>query len=174
MVFYRRNIPALQRGGGGKHFTPYHAGKYMQRGGGLGALFGRLFKSISPLFKAGVKSAARLGSKALKSDAAKGLAKVAKESAVETGTNLLKNLIKGEDVKEGIKNDIIKARKRVTKSVKESLSKRQKKNPLPPPPPKTANKKTKSSHTKTVHKTVRKKKLAAAVINDSDGTLLNY
>ena len=90
------------------------------RGGGLGSVFGTLFRTVSPLVKRLVSSGARL----LRSRPARKLARNIKKDAVSTGIKLASQALSGENIakaaKENVKDFGRKAAKRTEAAISEA------------------------------------------------------
>lgn len=87
--------------------TNYHTGRRIQRGRGIGSLFGSLFRTLLPL-----------GKKLLTSDASKSIArsvgKTLKEAAVDTAMDVLQ----GKDVKEAAQQSLNKTKRKIASTIR--------------------------------------------------------
>jgi hypothetical protein len=107
-------------GGGGRrdNVLVYPYDQYRMRGAGLGSIFSSLFSSVVPLFK----SAFRIGTKVLKSPAAKTLARQAKKQAIRSSLNIVGDALSGKNVKESAKRELESTKQTVAKAVKRAAS----------------------------------------------------
>lgn len=100
----------------------FRGGERLQRGRGIGGLL-RLVKSVfSPL----VKSAGKTVIKAVKSDSGKMLGNALKEQAISSAINLVGDVVKGNNIKESIQNEITSSRENLGDTIK-SINPRNKK-----------------------------------------------
>jgi hypothetical protein len=90
----------------------YHKGKFIQRGHGLGNIFGSLFRAIMPVAK-------NVFSRIVSSPITKSLAQTASESATRAGMQLANDVLSGENVGQSLKkglgtvgSDVIETAKR--------------------------------------------------------------
>lgn len=93
-------------GGGGRGLPP-------ERGAGIGSFFSALYSRVVPV----VKSALRIGSKALKSPAAHAIKKEAKKTAMKAGLEIVGDALQGKNVVQSTKQNLKKAKNRMVKKV---------------------------------------------------------
>jgi hypothetical protein len=103
----------------------FHQGPYLQRGGGLGNIFGSLFKAIIP-------AASKLGRNIIKSPLTKSILKSAKDTAVEGGLTLASDALRGRDMGESVQKNLKRARSRVADAIESGIA---------PPPKKKGRRK---------------------------------
>ena len=88
-------------------------GERLQKGRGIGGIF-RLAKSLfSPLIKTAAKSAIT----AAKSTTGRAVLKAAKKQAVKSASNIAKDLISGENLKDTLTNEIKQVKRNAGKTV---------------------------------------------------------
>ncbi len=95
--------------GGSSAFFPVYAGSLVQRGGGLGALFSSLFRSVTPLLKTGVKSLAK--------------------PALKTTKNVVRDLTEGKSLKHSLKTHGTRAVKRLASDALKHITTEKKTSP---------------------------------------------
>jgi len=98
-------------------FRMVHRGPLLQRGSGIGSLFRSLFKAVIPLAKSGARTLMKTGIKVAKSSTGRKLAGAVKKEVKKSGIKALGNLIAGEDVVKGMREDLGNARKRIGKTL---------------------------------------------------------
>jgi len=98
-------------------FRVVHRGPLLQRGNGLGSLFRSLFKAVIPLAKSGARTLMNTGIKAAKSSTGRKLVGAMKKEVKKSGIKALGNLITGEDVVKGMREDLGNARKRIGRTL---------------------------------------------------------
>ena len=86
----------------------FHKGVRVQRGRGIGSLFGGLFRAILPV-----------GKKILKSSATRALKQQARKAAI----NIAADALEGKNVKQSAKERLQDARKDIAKSIRQHSSK---------------------------------------------------
>lgn len=84
----------------------YHKGKFLQRGAGLGNIFGSLFRSIAPMVKKFLPTAKAYATKIIQNPVTKSLAQTASESAGKAGMQLATDILSGENVGESLKKGV--------------------------------------------------------------------
>ena len=90
----------------------------LQRGRGLGGLFKNFAKLASPFFATAAKSAKQV----VKSDAGKRMLKSIKQQAIESGSNVLQDVIEGKDLGESVTSEFDDVRGKVRKAATRALS----------------------------------------------------
>jgi hypothetical protein len=95
-------------------------GSYVGNGAGLGNFLSSLWRGLIPLFRRGVKVAAKTAVKGAKSKTGKSLIKSAKKSAKKAVFKGAARLLQGEDVIEGAKSDLGAAKRDVCKTLDKS------------------------------------------------------
>jgi hypothetical protein len=102
----------------------HHASRrFYQRGRGLGGLFSGLLRFIKPLFFPSLRAVGKVAKKsalqlAKSSAVRKGISTV-KKRAIKAGINIAANAIAGKNIKEGLKEDVVKAGEEVGENVGE-------------------------------------------------------
>ena len=94
----------------------FRGGQRFQRGRGIGGLL-RMAKS---LFKPVLNTVGKV----LKSNTGKAIGHAIKEQAIETGTNLLTDAIKGNNMQEGLKREQNNIKARAAKEIEELKNRR--------------------------------------------------
>ena len=90
----------------------------LQRGRGLGGIFKSLAKLASPL----ISNAAKTAKTAIASPAAKRLVKSLKQQAVESGANILTDVIDGKNVGESLSSEFDNVKEKSRYAAKKALS----------------------------------------------------
>jgi uncharacterized Ntn-hydrolase superfamily protein len=98
-----------------------HRGPFLQRGTGIGSFFRSLFRSIIPLAKSGLSTLVKGGVQAVKSNTGKKLANIVKTEVKKGGIKAIGNLLAGENVMEGMREDLDHARERIGKTLVNSV-----------------------------------------------------
>jgi hypothetical protein len=97
---------------------PFHRGLDIQRGRGIGNLFGGIFKRLLPLARAGIHA----GKRVLQSDYTKSLARssldLGKDILTNAGKNIIISALEGGNVNAAAKNELNRARKRIGDALK--------------------------------------------------------
>lgn len=93
-----KTLPSSQRGYGVFIPSYYHNNQHVQLGGSLASLFHRLFSFAKPLVTRGIESAVKLTQNPM---VRRGV-----REAVNFGTNVAKDLIEGQDIKQSLKKNI--------------------------------------------------------------------
>ena len=91
----------------------FRGGDYIQRGRGIGGLL-RLAKSV---FLPLMKTAGKTVIKAAKSKTGKMIGNAIKEQAISSGTNLLANVVRGNDLEESLHNEGQNIRQRAADTI---------------------------------------------------------
>ena len=86
-----------------------HRGVLLQKGAGLGSMFGALSRWLIPLIRRGAKVAVRHGSTFAKSKGGQAILKTAKKELSKGGATLAKNVISGKNPKKDVKKDLRRA-----------------------------------------------------------------
>ena len=104
LKMYREGVPV---------FGPKFKGLPVQKGEGLGSLFGGLFRKVLPLAAKGLKTAAAVGKKVAKSKLVKDTGRKILDHALEAGTQIAADAIEGTgaDPRETAKDRLNAARK---------------------------------------------------------------
>lgn len=99
-----------------------HRGERIQAGRGLGNLFGSLFRGLKPLAQMGIQA----GKRFLQSDFAKNVGR----TALETGKDMLKNVVadvlEGQNVGESLNKEMQSAKTKIAQQIRGSGKKRKK------------------------------------------------
>lgn len=99
-----------------------HRGERIQAGRGLGSLFGSLFRGLKPLAQMGIQA----GKRFLQSDFAKNVGR----TALETGKDVLKNVVadalEGQNAGETLSKEVQNAKKKIAQQIRGSGKKRKK------------------------------------------------
>lgn len=93
-----------------------HRGQYIQRGRGIGSTLSSFFRGVLPAMKV-------MGRKILSSPITKQVLDVAKNSAVEAGFDVTKDVLEGKKIKDSLVNRVTTAKKAVTTSLLSALDK---------------------------------------------------
>ena len=94
----------------------YRQGPFVtERGRGIGSVLGALFRAVIPV-------ASRIGRTILKSPITKGILHSAKTSAIEAATSLASDVLRGNNVKEGLQRNLELAKHRVADVIDSSRS----------------------------------------------------
>ena len=109
----------------------FRGGDYIQRGRGIGGLL-RLAKSV---FLPLMKTAGKTVIKAAKSKTGKMIGNAIKEQAISSGTNLLANVVRGNDLEESLHNEGQNIRQRAADTIEyvSRIPKKRKKKPISTP-----------------------------------------
>lgn len=97
----------------GKEVNP-DFGPRIQRGSGIGGIFSKFLNFIKP----GIKSIGKVAKKIVTSEPIKSVAKEALKTTAEAGTNLLGNIILGENPSEAANEELHRVRQNVGTAVK--------------------------------------------------------
>ena len=89
-----------------------------QRGAGIGSIFSNIYSSVMPF----IKSAFKVGAKAVKSKAGRALAKKAKKRAMKAGLNVVSDALQGKNVVQSTKRELNKAKKEVKRGISKSVN----------------------------------------------------
>lgn len=95
----------------------YHVGPYYQRGRGIGNILGKLFRSAVPIISS-------IGKSIVTSPITKNLVTAGKKAAIDTGLNVVTDVIEGRNVGESIRENVGQARQRLAQNLRESRAKR--------------------------------------------------
>ena len=107
----------------------FRGGDYIQRGRGIGGLL-RMAKSVFlPLMKTAGKTIIKAG----KSKAGKAVFSAIKDQAITSGTNLLADVVRGNDLQESLHNEGQNIRERVANTIQSRIPKKRKKKPISTP-----------------------------------------
>jgi hypothetical protein len=120
MIGRGQRTPIYGGGGGGVMVRGSRGagrGSYVGNGAGLGNFLSSLWRGLIPLFRRGVKVAAKTAVKAAKSKTGKSLIKSAKKSAKKAAFKGAARLLQGEDVIEGAKSDLGAAKRDIGKTL---------------------------------------------------------
>ena len=96
----------------------FKGGHLLQKGRGIGGLLRAASSLFKPLFRT-------VGSTALKvarSDAGKAIGKAVKEQAITSAKNIALDTLRGENIKDSVRNEVKNARKRVSNSFENVLN----------------------------------------------------
>ena len=109
----------------------FRGGDYIQRGRGIGGLL-RLAKSV---FLPLMKTAGKTVIKAAKSKTGKMIGNAIKEQAISSGTNLLADVVRGNDLEESLHNEGQNIRQRAADTIEyvSRIPKKRKKKPISTP-----------------------------------------
>jgi hypothetical protein len=129
----------------------YHKGPFIQRGGGLGNIFGSLFKSVIPVLS-------RVGKSILRSPTAQSVLKSAKDAAIQGGVNLAVDALRGNDVIDGVQQSVKNARNSIADAIADNMSTKKE----------LAGKKRKSSSKKKMKRFKKKRKINNIDIFDNE------
>lgn len=88
------------------------------RGGGIGTFFGSIFKALLPVAKSAIGTGSKVITKAVTSTAGQNVIKAAKEIATETGKDIIKDVIAGENVAQSAQKHLTAAAKRAANQAK--------------------------------------------------------
>ena len=116
----------------------FKGGNLLQKGRGIGGLLRAASSLFKPLFKT-------VGSTALKvarSDTGKAIGKALKEQAISSAQNIALDTMRGENIKDSLRNEASNVRKRVADDVENMLNTPKKRKVLP----KSKSKKKKISY----------------------------
>lgn len=91
-----------------------HKGQFLQRGQGIGSIFGSLFRSVIP-------AAQFLGRAIMGSPVTKNVLDVAKKSAIQSGLQLAQDVLGGENVKESVKKGLGRVGGDIGENLKKSM-----------------------------------------------------
>ena len=114
----------------------------MQRGRGIGGLLSSIFRPL-------MKGALGVAKKAIKSNAGRRVLKSMKNQAIESGANVLGDVIQGRDIGESVQQEFASARKSVGKAASKALFNLNKKRKRP------SEKTSGITHKKKTHKKVK-------------------
>ena len=104
----------------------FRGGDYIQRGRGIGGLL-RMAKSFFlPLMKTAGKTIIKAG----KSKAGKAVFGAIKDQAITSGTNLVADVVRGNDLQESLHNEGQNIRERVANTIESKIHKKRKKKPI--------------------------------------------
>jgi hypothetical protein len=104
----------------------FRGGDYIQRGRGIGGLL-RMAKSVFlPLMKTAGKTIIKAG----KSKAGKAVFGAIKDQAISSGTNLVADVVRGNDLQESLHNEGQNIRERVANTIESKIHKKRKKKPI--------------------------------------------
>ena len=107
----------------------FRGGDYIQRGRGIGGLL-RMAKSVFlPLMKTAGKTIIKAG----KSKAGKAVFGAIKDQAISSGSNLLADVVRGNDLQESLHNEGQNIRERVANTIQSRIPKKRKKKPISTP-----------------------------------------
>ena len=107
----------------------FRGGDYIQRGRGIGGLL-RMAKSVFlPLMKTAGKTIIKAG----KSKAGKAVLGAIKDQAISSGSNLLADALRGNDLEESLHNEGQNIRERVANTIQSRIPKKRKKKPISTP-----------------------------------------
>ena len=96
----------------------FRGGDYIQRGRGIGGLL-RMAKSVFlPLMKTAGKTIIKAG----KSKAGKAVFSAIKDQAITSGTNLVADVVRGNDLQESLHNEGQNIRERVANTIQKPIS----------------------------------------------------
>jgi hypothetical protein len=105
-------------------FTP------MQSGRGVFGFFGKLLKGLIPLGKKLFRNLAPIASAVASNSTVQKLASDLKDHAIDAGINIATNVVSGNDVKEGLMQDLEAVKQTTIKRAKEFIKKPGKKRSL--------------------------------------------
>jgi hypothetical protein len=107
----------------------FRGGDYIQRGRGIGGLL-RMAKSFFlPLMKTAGKTIIKAG----KSKAGKAVFGAIKDQAISSGTNLVADVVRGNDLQESLHNEGQNIRERVADTIQSKIPKKRKKKTIGTP-----------------------------------------
>jgi hypothetical protein len=107
----------------------FRGGDYIQRGRGIGGLL-RMAKSVFlPLMKTAGKTIIKAG----KSKAGKAVFGAIKDQAITSGTNLVADVVRGNDLQESLHNEGQNIRERVANTIQSKIPKKRKKKVISTP-----------------------------------------
>jgi len=98
----------------------FHQGTELQRGRGLGAILGGLFRSFLPIARVGLNA----GKRVLQSDYVKNLASKTLDIGKDLAKNVAANIISGSSVSNASKEELETAKKKLSEAVRGSGRKR--------------------------------------------------
>ena len=104
----------------------FRGGDYIQRGRGIGGLL-RMAKSF---FMPLMKTAGSTVLKAAKSNTGKMIGNAIKEQAISSGTQLLADVVRGNNLEESLHNEGQNIRKRAADTIEDLAPKKRKKKPI--------------------------------------------
>lgn len=90
----------------------FHRGPYLQRGKGLGNILGSLFRAALPVVSS-------IGRSIFSSPITRNLAHTAKKAAIDTGLNVISDVVEGKNLGESVKDNLGEARSRIAQSLRE-------------------------------------------------------
>ena len=105
----------------------FHEGVRLQRGRGIGSIFGSLFRWLRPLASMGLS----VGKKALSSDLAKKLGTTALDIGKSAAKNIAVDLLEGKALKETTGEQISEAKKAIASTLKGGGKRKRKKSCKP-------------------------------------------
>ena len=105
-------------------------GPYIQRGRGLGSIFSSLFNAAIPALKSIGGTLGSLGKQFVKSDAVKNVGKTIAEAALQGGLSLAADAVKGKNIAESAKSNLVSSRDAVSEAISNELDKRRIKVPI--------------------------------------------
>lgn len=115
-----------------------HRGPYLQRGRGLGNIFGSLFRTVLPA----LKTLRSYSLTALKSNLVRNAGRSIASSALQGGISAVTDALDGKNVKKSLNSSLSNAKRELSRTIKESAAagrvvKPQKRSrSIKPPPPK--------------------------------------
>lgn len=122
-TYYQRGS-GLGRAVVGRGHPTLYRGRYMQSGSGLGNFLAGLFRKFAPVLKRGAKKLLQTGAKAAASDTGQKLIGEAKKNLKRAATNAAIRGLRGENIVEGAKQDLKKAKQDIASALDDGKEKK--------------------------------------------------
>ena len=105
----------------------FKGGNLLQKGRGIGGLL----RAASSLFKPFFKTVGNTALKVARSNTGKAIGKALKEQAISSAQNIAVDTLRGENIKDSLRNEASNVRKRVADNVENMLNTPKKRKVLP-------------------------------------------
>jgi hypothetical protein len=102
--------PHVYRGSG---LIPIHRGPIIQRGAGIGSILKGLIRFIQPVFRKGIRTLTKSGKKFIQNEAVKSLGNKGSKMLMESGKNILADVVKGTPIKESVKKELNQTKEKI-------------------------------------------------------------
>ena len=105
----------------------FKGGNILQKGRGIGGLF----RVASSLFKPLLRTVGSTALKVARSDVGKAIGETVKEQAISSAKNIALDTIRGENIEDSLRNEVVNVRKRVADGFENVISKPKKRKVAP-------------------------------------------
>ena len=95
----------------------FKGGNIVQKGRGIGGIL----RAVSALFKPFFKSVGSTALKVARSDTGKAIGKAVKEQAIQSAKNIALDTVRGGNIKDTLRNEVVNVRKRVANNIENVL-----------------------------------------------------